>query len=129
MLIRYGDIPLSERGMLNFASFHWRFEARKPLGRLLIDLSNNDKDEHIPLNGGQAKETAIIEYGKVEHPTILSMIGRWKAYLKENKVRWVNAYLSNDDIEQAFPRINYQPHTAMLLCAVAQAATSGNPEE
>jgi hypothetical protein len=126
LLLRYGDISMEDRKKLNFASLHWRFEPLKPLGRLLIDLSNSDNPQYLPLNGGTAKQDAIDDFGKIEHPTITNMIQRWKQYMQQHGLSWGDMYISSDDIEQAFPRINYQPQTAVLMCAVVSAPVDHN---
>ena len=113
LVLRYKDIPENERHLLNFASFHWRFEPKKPLGRLLIDLSNSDNTDYMPLNGGIAKDLAITEYNKIIHPTICEMIGSWILYMRKYSLKWNQCYLSTDDVEQAFPRLNYTPDTAL----------------
>jgi len=123
LVVRYKDIPENERHLLNFASFHWRFEPKKPLGRLLIDLSNSDCPDHMPLNGGTAKELAIAEYSKIVHPTICEMISSWIQYMRKYNLIWKQCYLSTDDVEQAFPRLNYTPDTALLMCAVVEDPT------
>jgi hypothetical protein len=117
LIFRWKDLSPEDRVLLHFSSLHWRGEYAKVLGRLLFDLSNSDIEGCLALNEGTAKQDAIDRWSVVELETIYQWIEQWLKYNKIHKCTWKDCLIGTDDVKGAFPRLNFQPNSAVLVAA------------
>lgn len=117
LIFKWKDLSPEDRDLLHFSSLHWRGEYAKILGRLLFDLSNSDVDGYLALNEGTAKQEAIDRWAVVDLETIFQWIEKWLIYNKTNNCTWKDCLIGNDDVKGAFPRLNFEPSSAVLVAA------------
>ena len=83
-------------------------------GRFLLDLTN-ESSPVMQVNGGAAKDLAIAHYAKVVLPTDIEIFVGWMLHINKENLHWSECFVWKLDIKGAFPRFNFDKHSAMLL--------------
>ncbi len=98
---------------LHFSDSHWTSKVDSESGRILLDTTNCPPG--MSLKSEDAKVKIINRYGKATCPTIIYILRRWISFCQNKGVLLSACLIWKDDIESAFPQLNLEPKSAMLL--------------
>ena len=119
VLLPLDSIPEADLTALSFCGLHLVGKADDPLGRFCLDPTNAPSG-YVALNSDIAKQRSIARYGKVTHPEIGAIVRRWCAWRIQHGMQWCDMWCYKEDVKSAFPQVNMNAHSAMLLaCLVA----------
>jgi hypothetical protein len=115
IIIPIDKIPIDEKEKIHFQATGWKGEPDKLEGRITYDGSHSDNGQSA-LNDNDAKEKGETRYGKIEYPTIQTIITNWYNYAESINVTLPETRAYKDDIEAAYPQLRFNA-TSALLCA------------
>lgn len=119
VLLPVDCLSKSQLAELSFCGLHLAYKSEDPLGRFCIDPSNT-RDGIVPINGDEAKQLSIARYGKVNHPGIQQILGRWCAWRLQQHMAWSDVWCYKEDVQSAFPQFSMKADSALkLACTIA----------
>jgi hypothetical protein len=112
IVLRADDIPVEERPDIAYHSSHWTSKTdddpqKAAAGRWLLDCAT--------VNTDATRDAAIKRYGKVELPTLASILAGWLAYATKLNVPMAECEIAKDDVSSAYPQFDFSPASTMLM--------------
>jgi hypothetical protein len=119
VLLPVESLSEAQLGKLSFCGLHLAYKSEDPLGRFCIDPSNTQPGI-VPINGDEAKQLSIERYGKVNHPGIQQILGRWCTWRLQQNMVWSDVWCYKEDVQSAFPQFSMNADGALkLACMIA----------
>jgi len=112
IILRAEDIPVDERPSISYHSSHWTSKSdddprKAAAGRWLLDCA--------AVNTDATRDAAIKRYGKVELPTLASILAGWLAHATKHDVPMAECEIAKDDVSSAYPQFDFNPASTMLM--------------
>lgn len=101
---------------LHFSSSHLTVKPGVVDGRILLDVTNSEKDRC--LNSAKAKEKGVERYRRLELPNIRDIFRTWIYFCRERKVLLTDCAMWNDDISGAFPQLWFRSDDVKFLATM-----------
>ena len=112
LLLRLSDIPLDTLEHMHTGNSCLLVpKPDTPEGRFIIDASNVSEGR-IPLNGTTARDQAILRYGAVQLPNIMSVLHRWDVYRRQWHLQWSDLLIFKEDIKSCFNHLRWSTRSS-----------------
>jgi len=116
VLLPLKALTTEQIGELHFSDSHWTPKVDSTSGQILIDASNGP--DGFTLKSKESKEKGIERFGKATCPTIKDILSDWIELCQRHSVVLSECEGWKDDIDSAFPQLNMDPASAMLLATM-----------